>query len=291
MVDWDDIRLFLSVARAGTSRLAGRELGISQSTVSRRLNRLEAHAGVHLFERHPAGLRLSEAGHDFLDGAVRMEEEFARLNAQVMGRDRRLSGQIRLSVPDMMVAPLAGILAEFSAQYPAVELEVIVENGYANLTHREADVALRLGTSAPDHLVGRRIAPASAAIYASPAYLAAVEPSEDLARLDWIRWEEPWRTIPPERWMDDNVAGCRVVARVNTNLAMVELMAAGAGLGFQLCYTADADSRLTRVSKPFDFGLYVWLLTHPELKSTARIAAFTAFVANALSVRQDRFVG
>jgi DNA-binding transcriptional LysR family regulator len=281
--DWDNLRLFLSLARTGTSRAAGRQLGINQSTVSRRLSRLEADAGVQLFERHRGGLRLTEDGHELLASAERIEDEFAVLGRQVLGRDQRLSGRIRFSLPDLMVAPVAPILVEFGRRYADIELELVVDNGYVDLTRREADVAIRLGVTMPEHLVGRRIAKSAAAIYAAPTYLETCEDPTDPKSFDWVRWDEAWRNIPPERWMDDNVAECRVQARVNTNQTMVELLASGAGAGFQLCYTADRDPRLRRVGAPFDFGLSLWVLTHEDVRATARISAFTSFLSESLS--------
>lgn len=289
MEHWDDVRLFLAVARAGTSRAAARQLGVNQSTVSRRLVVLEQAAGVRLFVRRPTGLQLTNAGRDMLESATRIEEEFAQLSRQVLGRDGRLSGPLRFTLPDFMVGPLGPALTLFGQQYPLVELQVIVENGYANLTHRQADVALRLTGSAAEHLVGRRIASCASAVYGSPAYIAGVPDPADLPALDWIRWEEPWHGIPPERWFKQNVDPSRARAHVNTNLAMVELAAAGLGVGFQLCFTADTDPRLQRISEPFPFGLSLWLLTHDDLRQTSRIRAFMRSIGESLVLQRDRF--
>jgi DNA-binding transcriptional LysR family regulator len=285
MEPWDDIRLFLALARGRTSRVAARHLGVNQSTVSRRLSALEEASGVRLFERGPTGLVLTEAGHEVLVAAERIEEEFAVLERQVLGRDTRLAGRIRLSLPDLGVAACAPTLAEFSRLYPDVNLEVTVDNGYVELGHQQADVALRLGTGPPEHLVGRRIAATRVAVYASPAYLDRQPDPSRLADLDWVRWEEPWRRIPPERWTDEHVPPERTRARVNTNLALVELLAAGLGVGFQLCLTADVDPRLRRVAEPASFGLSLWLLTHEDLRRTSRIRAFLRFVGDALTAK------
>ena len=282
-MNWDDIRLFLSVARSDTSREAATELGINQSTVSRRLKQLEQSTGAQLFDRRTVGLRLTDAGREMVGVAERIEEEFALLDRQVLGRDVRLSGRIRFSLPDMMMTAAAPILAEFGQRYPTIETEVSVENGFINLTHREADIALRLTSEAPEHLVGRRIASARIAVYGADDYLAAQPDRQDLVRLDWVRWDEPWRDVAPERWLTANIPAERIRARVNTNLAQTELIASGLGVGFQLCYSGDADSRLTRVGDAFDFGLAIWLLTHEDLRHTARISAFMTFVCESLS--------
>jgi DNA-binding transcriptional LysR family regulator len=185
-------------------------------------------------------------------------------------------------LPDFMVVPLAPLATEFGRRHPGITLELAVDNGYVSLTHREADIALRLGTSAPDHLVGRRIASAPAAVYAAPDYLARQAEPSDLATLDWLGWEEAWRGIPPERWIAEHVDPAQVRARVNTSFAHAELIAAGLGVGFLLCYNGDADPRLCRISEPFDFGLSLWLLTHQDLRNAGRIAALMGYLGDAL---------
>ncbi len=291
MKNWDDARIFLAIARQGTSRAAARQLGLNQSTVSRRVAQLEADAGVALFERRPSGLKLTEAGHETLALAQQVEETFALFDRKVGGRDVKLSGSIRLSLPDLGVSMVAPILAEFGARYPEIELEVIVENGYVSLTHRHADVVLRLGQRADEHLVGRRIGRAAVAVYASPEYMATVADPSDLSSMEWVRWEEPFRRIPPEVWFDTHTPSARVRAQINTSLAQLELIASGAGVAFQLCFLGDADPRLVRIAQPADFGLSIWLLTHEDLRATARIRAFMELVGDGLQALRARIEG
>jgi len=280
--------MFLAVARAGTTTAAARNLGVNQSTVSRRLKQLERDAGVAVFERQSSGLQLTEAGREMVDAAEKIEEHFAVLGRQVLGRDVTLTGKIRISLPDLILAPIAGSLARFSRRYPDIALEVGVANANVSLSRREADVIVRLGTSAPEHLVGRRITRTSVAVYAATSYAEEVDCS-DLRVLDWIRWEEAWRQIPPERWIDRNVPANRVRARVNDQHALVELCAAGLGVGFHLCGIADRDARLRRISDVFPFELALWLLTHEDLRRTARIAAFMSSVGEDLATQRKLF--
>jgi DNA-binding transcriptional LysR family regulator len=280
--------MFLAIARSGTTVAAARRLGVNQSTVSRRLKQLERDAGVALFERQRSGLQLTEAGREMVDAAEQIEERFAVLGRQVLGRDVRLTGTIRISIPDFMVATLCPILAAFGRRYPDIAQEVNIANANVSLGRREADVILRLGKSAPDHLVGRRVSAASAAVYGAPSYVEAVDCS-DLTRLDWIRWEEQWRQVPPEEWIERNVPPERIRARINNQAALTEMSAAGLGVGFQLCGMADSDPRLRRISDPFPFGLCLWLLTHEDLRRTARIAAFMTFVGNELFELRGQF--
>ncbi len=291
MKDWDDVRFFLAAARAGSSRAAARELGVNQSTMSRRLSQFEEEQGVRLFERRARGLDLTEAGQEIVNSAEEIEKRFAMLDRRILGRDTRLSGKIKVSVPDFIVAPIGPMLATFAARYPATQTELVVDNGMADLSQREADIVLRLAATPPEHLVGRRIAGAAAGAYGSTAYVTECTNPDDLASHDWIRWGEAWRRIPPERWVDENVPKANVRAIVNTNLALVELLAAGLGLGFQLHYTAEKDPRLKRMGPLFDFGLSLWLLTHEDIRRTARIATFMKFVGDELTAHRCEMEG
>ncbi|MFT5687055.1 MAG: DNA-binding transcriptional LysR family regulator, partial [Myxococcota bacterium] len=146
----------------------------------------------------------------------------------------------------------------------------------------------RLSDTAPEHLFGRRIATAGLAVYGCEAHLEQME-RVGLAGLDWIRWAQRWSDIPPERWIEANVPMGRCRARIDSGLAARELIAAGLGVGFQLCRTADLDPRLRRLSEPFDFGMSLWLLTHPDLRRTARVAALMSFVGDALIAQRRSF--
>jgi len=291
MQNWDDLRVFLATARAGSSRGGARDLGVNQSTVSRRIGQLEQRTGVRLFDRLPSGFVLTEAGDELLALATEVEDRVALLDRRLQGRDVQLRGPVRLSLPDFAVQPTAPHLARFAAQYPQIELDVIVDNGYVNLTRREADLAMRLGTKAPEELHGRRVASVWTAPYGSKSYLAGRPRPLDLAALDWVRWDEVWRQLPPERWIDAHIPAERVRARVNTSLVHTELVAAGLGVGLKVCWSADADPRLQRAAPPQDFGLGLWLLTHEDLKRTARVRALLRFLGDALAAERGRFEG
>lgn len=175
--------------------------------------------------------------------------------------------------------------------YPEIELEVMVDNGVVSLTRREADIVLRLSTAPPTQLVGRRVTPLFSAVYGSPGYLRGLPRPLDLTTLDWVRWDDAWKRVPTERWIDEHVAPERVRARISTSLALTELVAAGLGVGFHPCWAGDADPRLERAAPPRDFGFALWLLTHEDLRRTTRIRALMRFLGDALAAERSRFLG
>ena len=182
--NWDDLRFFLAVARAGTLSGAARSLGVTHSTVFRRLGTFEERLGVRLFERLPDGYALTGAGEAMQETAIRIDEEIIALSRQVTGQDQRLSGLIRITAIDMLATGLLPRhLAAFHAAQPGIELEVIVSDTPLDLTRREADVALRIGNTPQETLVGRRVGRLAFGAYAS-AERAAQGIDDDLACSD-----------------------------------------------------------------------------------------------------------
>jgi len=155
-MDWNDVRLFLALARGGSVRAASSEAGVSHSTVARRIETFEKRLGVRLFDRLPSGYALTRAGEDALPVAKLVEEEMEGLRRRLTGRDQQLSGRIRLTAADFLATHfLMPALAEFAKRYPHIEFEIISTYVSLDLDKREADVALRFTNDPPGHLVGR----------------------------------------------------------------------------------------------------------------------------------------
>ena len=280
--DWDDLRLFLAVARAGSLSGAARELGVNHSTVFRRMNGFEERLGVRLFERLPSGYVLTPAGEETREAALRIEDEVATLGRKVSGQDLRLSGTIRITTIDMLaLGLLPRHLAAFRAAYPGIELEVHLTNAALDLGRREADVALRVGNEPPEALIGRRVGRLAFAVYGSSEYCAS-RPDVPLKRHEWIGLES--EHAPLARRFAKFLPDMKTIFRANSIAASIAAAQAGIGLAVLPCGLADPDPGLRRVADlPDDFALDLWLLTHEDLRRTARIRAFMDFLAEAIA--------
>lgn len=172
--------------------------------------------------------------------------------------------------------------------YPGVLIEVAVTNTMFNLTRRDADVAIRPASDPPDMLVGRRVSGVSFAAYAGQAYLAANIDRADLDAHDWIAPDDTLSGSAVARWMRTALPGASTVFRADSLVAMREAAAANLGLAALPCYLGDMDPRLKRVPPApiADMETALWILTHGDLRGTARVRAFTRFMAAALE--QDR---
>ena len=278
--NWDDLRLFLAVARARTLSGAAREIGVNHSTVFRRIGAFEEALGVRLFDRLPNGYALTAAGEEMHESALRVEEEVAALDRRITGQDLRLSGIVRITTVDMLAQGLLPRhLLAFRRAYPGIEIELTVGNATVSLTRREADVALRLGNQPPETLVGRRVGRLAFAVYGAAKTGDAGAP---LAEQPWIGFDA--EHAPLMREFAAFLPGVRPAFRVNSVAAAIAAAKAGLGLATLPCGIADLDPGLKRVAPlPESFTLDLWLLTHEDLRRTARIRAFLDFMADALA--------
>src|SRR5215207_975180 len=145
MIDWDDVRYFLAVARGGSVRAAAERLGVNHSTVLRRIAQLEERLGAHMFEKLPSGYRLTAAGEEVLELANQMEASSHQLETRVFGRDQSVRGRLRVTLaPTLAAHLLMPDFADFARLHPDIELEILSSGELANLTNREADLAIRV---------------------------------------------------------------------------------------------------------------------------------------------------
>jgi DNA-binding transcriptional LysR family regulator len=289
--DWNDLRSFLAIARHGSLQGASRTLGVNHSTVFRRLNALEARLGVRLFDRSPRGYALTIAGEHMLASAERVEDEILGLERRLLGGDVRLAGTLRVTTTDTLVHGLLGPhLRAFQARYPAIELELITGNAFFDLSKREADVALRPSRHPGDAMVGRRLAAIAVALYAGRNYVAERGRPASEAELSGhalITGDASLAHLPATRWLERHVTHGVTVLRCNSWLSQSAAARAGLGLAVLPCFLGDPAPELVRVLPPEPaLAGELWLLTHPDLRRTARVRAFMETLARGL--RRER---
>lgn len=285
-MNWDDLRFFLAVARSKSLTEAGRRLGVSQPTVSRRLAAMEARLGVGLFERGAQGHALSAAGSDILETVEHVEEEITSIGRRVYGHDGRLSGSLRITCTDVMANHyLIDRLARFATDHPGVELSLNCSLQHLSLTRHEADVAVRITNQPPETLVGRRLAKVAIGVYA-----AAATAGDTIEGREWIGWQDETYN---RMVVTAHFPGARIRHRADDMLAIAAMARAGLGLVILPCYVADPDPGLARViPEPVDEGIMdLWVLSHPDLRRAARVRAVTEFIADCVTADRALFEG
>lgn len=278
---WDDLRIVLALARAGTLAGAAARLRIDATTVGRRLRAAEASLGARLFERagRDGVLRPTPAGAVVVLHAERVESEVAALRGTVSGADAVASGSVRLtSVPILVSRVLVPAVPTLAVRHPGLRLDLIAEPRDLSLTRRDADLALRLARPSPEAgqgVLARRIGRLAYAAYA-PA-----EAAPD-ATLPWIGYEDGMAGLPPARWIAA-AAGSGGVAPVALNDGEAIIQAVRAGLGRSLLprIVGDREPGLRRIATaglPDPPSRELWLLVDPDLRPLARIAAVIAWI-------------
>jgi molybdate transport repressor ModE-like protein len=298
MKDWNDFRLVLAVHRAGTLAAAARVLGIDHSTAFRRLNALEARIGARLFERMPGGVyRATAAGDRTAVAAERMEGETLALDRDLVGQDHRLSGRVRITSSETLAyARLTHHLAAFRQVHPGIEIELIIDNRVLSLSRREADIALRPVRPKEGDLWGRKLADVAWGVYGAPAL---VETTGRLSGPDALRerpllgWEQGAAGIRVADWLARAAPAAAFVYRTNSLVNQLTAARAGIGLAVLPCYLGDSEAGLVRaLDAPLpELAGELWIVTHMDLKTTARVRAFFDIVGGALARESSLFQG
>jgi DNA-binding transcriptional LysR family regulator len=292
-MDWDDLRYVLAIARAGSLSGAARELGVNHSTVFRRLTAFEDRLGVRLFDRLATGYALTVAGDDMLASLEKVDDEINALDRRLSGRDLKLSGPIVVTTTNTLAYRFLGPhLAAFQNEYPGIELELILATEYFSLSKRQADVAIRPTMAPPDTLVGRRLSAIAFAPYASDDYLNAQGRVGDLADHRWLGFDDALSHLSAAKWMRDNLSDARFAMRSNNLLGLLSGAVAGMGVAPLPCFMGDAEPNLKRLFPPDPkIASELWLLTHEDLRHTARIRAFMDFMAAAIIADKNLLEG
>ena len=286
----EDLRLVRVIAEAGTLTTAARRLHVDHSTAFRRLGALERRLGVDLFHRSRDGYTPTLAGEAAVAVAARVLEEVMVLEHRIAGQDMRPSGVVRLTTTDTLVELVTPILACLRRDHPEVVVDLVVGNEFLALTRRDADVALRPATDAPETVVGRRLAMVATAPYAAPGHLSA--PATDLEDRDWLGFDDSLRHLRSARWLAAHVPAERIVLRATSLIALREAARAGLGVALLPCYLGDPDPDLGRVAPPVPgTEVPLWLLVHPNLRRVARVRAVLDTMAAELAARRELLEG
>src|SRR6202522_655766 len=292
MIDWDDVRYFLAVARGGSVRAAGAHLGVNHSTVLRRIAQLEERLGVHMFEKLPSGYRLTAAGEEVLEFAEQMEASSNRLVTRIFGRDQSVRRLLRVTLaPPLATHLLMPDFADFARLHPDIEMEILSSGELANLTNREADVAIRVvydRKSLPLNLHGLKGPELFGGVYMSRDRLAACRAGAP----DPIRWIVISIFGIPDWASEGEVRTTGVPFRTTDAEEQIAAVRQGLGMTTLPCFMGDADPLLVRVPGT-ELHMYgtVWLLTQGETSKTKRVRLFSEFVSRRLAAYAPLLAG
>lgn len=292
-MDWNDLRYFLSVARTGSLTGASAELHASQSTVARRISALEESLGTHLFVRHVTGYFLTDQGREALHLVESVEERIFALEKACAGLDNSAAGVVRLATAETLAIHLIiPALPGFAARYPNLRLEIITGINTVDLPRHEADLALRLVRPQQGNLVIQKLGVMASAIYGTADYLHQhPAPSDNpIAGRSFATWDQSHSHLPTSRWLEAH--GCNTHPALVTTSVAAQHAAAKAGMGLALlpCFITANDDNLIQVIPPQQvFSEDLWLVTHADLRSSARIRVVIEFIKELLAQHKPAF--
>ncbi|KAJ56209.1 hypothetical protein ACMU_10680 [Actibacterium mucosum KCTC 23349] len=290
-LNWDDLRLFKSLIEAGTVRQAGEDLGISHSTVARRISHLEDVVGLPLVSRHRGEYVLTEAGRDMLNVARQINSSVTGLERRAVGQSQDLTGEIRLSMVDAMIhSPIMAALKVFCATYSCIHLELDLRNCVADLDRHEADLALRFTKEPDEHLIGRKLVQCGTAVYASKTYAMRFRDEGSEFTPQWIGFQpqnasKAWRERTP-------YPSAPIVGTIASLAGQMAACKAEMGMATLPCFMAEPDDQLERLSEvrhPPHYAL--WVLRHPDLRRNARVQVLVDFLSSHFKENARGYIG
>lgn len=291
VMNWDDLKYFLAVARAGSIRGAAKNLDVSHATVSRRINNFEQQIGFQLFNRSGNGYEKTRAGEEIYAQAVHLEETLYNVHRLAGGKDKALSGPIRVTAADIVAEHLLiDPIASFARLYPNIDIHILDSVRSLNLANREADIAIRVCQSPPEHLIAHRLAGVHRAAYTHISNKDLIMDQGWLARQHWIGWTDKMRKPIGQMAKDYPDFGSKH-GIVNTNL-MVKACKHNMGIAILPCFIGDSDKDLIRVS-PFtsEHKFELFMLVHPDLRNNAKVKEFRNYMLDAIKEKRTLIEG
>ena len=281
-MNWDDVRLFLSVARSGQFLSAARKLGVNHATLSRRISALEAAIGTQLFLRSTNGCELTEEGQRLLAGAERMETEM--LNAQAnLGRvDTAVAGTVRIGAPDGLgVSFLAPRIGRLTARYPDLKIQLVPVPRSFSLSQREADIAITIERPEQGRLMFSKLTDYSLGLYASADYLTEYGTPADIEALKRHRrigYVEDLIFSPSLNFTGEIMRDWDAAFEISSATGQTEAVRSGAGIGILHNYIAGQYPELLRIMPHLTISRSYWTAYHESARQLVRVRTVVDFL-------------
>lgn len=289
MLDWDDLRFFLAVARTGSLSAAARELRCTQTTVGRRLAALEARLGARLLNQTPRGYIATPAGENVHHHAERIEVEALAVERDLAGEDARLEGKVTVacieSIANNMLAPC---FAALHRDYPEVVIELLPPDRHLSLARREAEISIHHVRPKQREIVVRRIGSIAFGLYASRDYLERFGTpnfTDGCAGHRIIALPDQFSDLPQMQWLASLATKARVVLKTGSYESRLRSILAADGMAYLPRFDGDKEPKLKRIDETPTPAPVVdlWLAIHKDNRNVRRIRAVIEAIASAVS--------
>ena len=284
MLDWNDLRYFLAVARDGSTLAAGRALRVSQTTVARRIAALEQAVGLTVFEKRPAGYALTPAGAELLAHAEAVEAAAQKFDSAASASSREVGGNVRITTEEVLaMTVLAPLLRELHDLHPDIQIDIDSAQTIRDLGAGEADIALRSTSNPqPAGVVGRALCKDDWTLYCSRDYAArhgVPKTKADLKHHALVGGGggNLWRAY--SAWIKELGLEDQVAVQHGSSAGLLSGVRSGFGIAVLPCMVGDGDPDLIRCLPPRDnHGRVLWLLTHERVRNAPRVRTVIDFL-------------
>lgn len=288
--NWDHIRFVLALAEQGTLSDAARVLGVSHSTVLRRIRQLEKDIDAQLFDHTNNGYALTPSGNTLYNEAKKMRSTMSALSREISGADNRMVGKVAITTTDTIARHiLPKLLAELTKKYPALEFTVHMANAMSDMDNRDADIAIRSCKRPPDNLIGRHVATLEFAAIASKAYVKTHKLTNFPVNSDGHRFivlDDSYSSAPFYQWLRNNIGKNAHLTTASNFLCATALASEGMGITVVPTYLLNTESRLVELKTSEEISRNdLWVLSHSDSRNTEKVRVVRQYFYEALGAR------
>ncbi len=292
-MDWDNVRVFLAVARAGQILAASKRLGVNHATVARRMTALEDALSTRLLTRRTNGCELTPAGENFLQFAERIEAEMLSARSALGEEDVVIAGTVRIGAPDGFgISFLAPVLSQLTLRHPHLKVQLVPVPVSFSLSRREADIAITVDIPAQGRLIAKKLVDYSLALYAGRSYLkerSAPASVADLSDHRLVGYVEDLLVNPSLHYAPEFSREWHANFEISSSLGQVAAVRAGAGIGMLHTFIAREHDDLIPVLPDCSIRRSYWLSYHESVRGLQRVKVVADFITGEVSKAAQRF--
>lgn len=293
-LNWDDMRYFLILSRTHSFVSAAESLKVTHSTVARRISALEAALETQLFQRTEKGCKITAAGETLLPFAEGLESTMLNLAEKVSGKDKLLSGCVRIGSPDGIGnCYLAACLSEFQCSHPALEIELIPVPMYYSLSKREIDILITVKRPSAGRFITRKLTAYRLGLFAAQTYLQnqpRIKSREDLRRHRFVGYIDDLLFDEDLNFLVEFFPGVTPLFRSATVIAQLQAVVTGAGIGVIPYFMAHGEERLMPVLPHHSVERAYWLQVNPDSREITRVRTIIDFIVSHVESSRDLFL-
>ncbi|CDT60661.1 LysR family transcriptional regulator [Vibrio coralliirubri] len=288
-IRWDDLQYVLTVANEGSLSAAARALGVNHSTVLRRIDTFEYRHKLRIFHKLPTGYKLTVEGQKLLESALAIESTVRELEHKIFGQELKLEGTLRITTTDALSRLILGIhLAAFLRLYPKIQLELSLTSRQLDISHLDADIAIRPANELPAHLVGTKLSKIAFGVYGSPEYINGLKSKHPLKSASWLMMHRGSASLQVSELISED----KIVMKADSFEPLIIAAENQMGLAYLPCFLGNSKGTLHRVDmEVMHQNTDLWMMTHKDLEDSARVKAFFSFMKGAIKSDHNRLAG